>query len=144
MCLANVEKAVARSLVLRTRKLHNTYKYVADLLYHDELEKIANKECPFCGRKFKNKVALYLHLNRSTSRLDFNRRALFGRAHSIYKSRCYVAFQQMVKDVAETARKVKFILRKDRGAWVVYAEKPHPKFNSKYEAVKYIIENGFV
>ena len=140
--ICNIEEALTRYLITGKGKVASIYEYTANILYRDEIAKMRSKVCPFCGRKFKSRGALYAHLNRSSSRLSMNKHVLRGRTHSLYTNECYVLFQQMLEDIVETANIARRYIIKNNGKYVVTNVYPHPKFDSKYEAVKYVVMNS--
>ena len=144
MTLAHFEKAVARHVVLGTRVIPRCYEVVLNTLYPEEVASIRNKVCPFCNRKFRTRQALYLHLNRSSSRLALNTGVAFGRVHSVYTNSCYIHFQQMVRTVVELGSKVRTMIHNGKGKWVVLVDNPHPSFSSRDKAIKFLLVNGYV
>jgi len=132
MGLVNYEKCVARDIVLSNKLVPPIYDVVAKVLYSNYLDMIRNKVCPWCGRKFTTRRALYLHLNRKV------RNGL----------KCYIGFQTMVKDIVETVRKAHYMIRvrKHRGKtmYLVRVENPHPRFDTREEAIRYLVVNGYV
>ncbi|RLJ04550.1 MAG: hypothetical protein DRP08_01515 [Candidatus Aenigmatarchaeota archaeon] len=144
MTLAHLEKAIARYVVFGTRIVPKCYEVVLYAVYPSEVAAIRDKVCPFCGRKFRTRQALYLHLNRSSSRLVYNTDVAFGRSHSMFTNTCYFHFQQMVRCVVELGTKVRNMIRFSGSKWVALVGNPHPRFKTREEAIKYLLVNGHV
>ena len=144
MTLAHFEKAVARHVVHGTRNIPRCYEVVLYVLYPNEVATIRDKRCPFCGRRFKTRQALYLHLNITSSRLRYNIHVVRGRAHSVFTNSCYFHFQQMVRCVVELGTKVRGMIDYSGRKWVALVENPHPRFRTRDEAIKYLLVNGYV
>ena len=144
VALIHLEKAVAKYIVLGTRAIPRCYEVVLYTLYPEEVAAIRDKRCPFCGRRFRTRQALYLHLNRTSSKLALNTGVAFGRVHSVFTNNCYFHFQQMVRTVAELGTKVKGMIGYSGRKWIALVENPHPRFRTRDEAIKYLLVNGHV
>ena len=144
MTLMHLEKALAKYIVFGTREVPRCYELVLNTLYPEEVTAIKDKRCPFCGRRFRTRAALYLHLNRSSSRLAINAGAAFGKVHSVYTNSCYIHFQQMVRAVVELGSKVRTMIHYGKGKWYALVGDTHPKFDSRDEAIKFLLVNGYV
>ena len=142
--MAHLEKAVAKYIVLGTRAIPRCYEVVLYTLYPEEVAAIRDKRCPFCGRRFRTRQALYLHLNRTSSKLAINTGVAFGRVHSIFTNNCYFHFQQMVRTIAEVGTKVRSMVHLSGSKWVVPVGNPHLRFKTRDEAIKYLLVNGHV
>jgi len=55
-------------LGLRNDYQAKLFRTIADIVLHDVINKIKNKECPYCGRKLSTKSALRVHLRKSDCR----------------------------------------------------------------------------
>jgi hypothetical protein len=62
-----------------------------------EVQKLMNKECPWCGRKFKSRRNLSIHLK--------------ANGHNV--SECSLMYMQLLNNIASTYNKVKYeVIRK--------------------------------
>ncbi len=91
--MANYEGVLARWIFdfPTGRHIPRRLAEIAMRLYGREIEIIRLNICPFCGRTFMSKRALYMHLMRSPGISKSSERRL----------RCYEGFQYMLREIIE-------------------------------------------
>ena len=114
---------------------------VAEELYSKEIEALRSRRCPYCGRRFKTRGALAMHLSRTSSRMIVNPSAP-RKVLSVYTNHCYMQFQLMVRHIMETWLKIRTSIIRSRyfngkHVWVITGDtSPYTKYFNQAEAVK--------
>jgi len=94
--------------ILRPRKLKEYHPImdVAMELYGEEITSIRNKTCPYCGKAFRSRHALALHLkNHSTKlvkvRADENYLPRKWWHDVVWTNGCALRYRMMLKDIVD-------------------------------------------
>lgn len=122
----------------KTNGLHEKYGFITVLkmLYPEVVRKIRSRECPFCGRKFKQFSGIMLHLTckRSNGKGGF----------------CYFEFLNMLHHVMDVYYEAKYVVeiekcgsRKKLGTYRItdHATGERHYFKTLAEAVGFYVNN---
>ncbi len=97
-------------------------KVIAEELYSPDILKLRNKVCPFCGRKFRKRCALYVHLVRG---LRYRKR------------KCHLAFSYMLDEIIGLAKKASHAVKCSKGSYIVVTgPSPYIRCETKDEAIR--------
>jgi hypothetical protein len=95
-----------------------------------EIQLILNKECPFCHRKFKRKLALRNHLEHYGSKLG-------------ELTACKLHFAQLLNNIVDTYFKMRFLITRSNNKYYVKGYLGYFRtFEEAYQKVKEILNDG--
>jgi hypothetical protein len=96
-----------------------------------EIQLILNKECPFCHKKFKRKLALRNHLEHYGSRLGES-------------SICKLHFAQLLNNIVDTYTKMRHLITHSNSKYYIKGCSGYfRKLEEVYQKVKEILNNGY-
>jgi hypothetical protein len=95
-----------------------------------EIQLILSKECPFCRRKFKRKLALRNHLEHYGNTLGG-------------LTACKLHFAQLLNNIVDTYFKMRFLITRSNNKYYVKGYLGYFKtLNEAYQKAKEILSNG--
>ena len=116
--MLNTELLVDRYLTTKTGYLPTGLLAIINTLYPKEVGDILAFKCPFCGRQFKSRQAMSAHLRRS---------------------HCRYMYHMMLLDIANTYKKVKYMVKRSDKVYVRYNGES-ASFNDIYDAYVYAVK----